>query len=93
MYHAFSVWSDDNWLKKHAGATLKEQEEAAEAEESAKRPAEDADEVKGSDCSMTIKRYHFAILLEKYQIKIIHENLFFGNTGIFCSFFFFFKSV
>ena len=40
-----SVWSDDNWLKKHAGATLKEQEEAAQAEESAKRPAEDTDEV------------------------------------------------
>ncbi|XP_071964556.1 peptidyl-prolyl cis-trans isomerase E-like [Antedon mediterranea] len=49
------VWSDDNWLKKHAGETLKNQEEGAEKEtdgESAaggtKRPAEDSDQAAGS---------------------------------------------
>ncbi|XP_072045736.1 peptidyl-prolyl cis-trans isomerase E-like [Amphiura filiformis] len=42
--HAKPVWSDDNWLKKHAGATLKEQEIEAEGDESNKRSAEDTDE-------------------------------------------------
>ena len=47
-HSSYTVWSDDNWLKKHAGATLKEQEKEAEGDESNKRPAEDADEVSKS---------------------------------------------
>ncbi|XP_033097971.1 peptidyl-prolyl cis-trans isomerase E-like isoform X1 [Anneissia japonica] len=47
------VWSDDNWLKKHAGETLKKQEETDETGDEStgggtKRPAQDADEAIGS---------------------------------------------
>ncbi|XP_071807405.1 peptidyl-prolyl cis-trans isomerase E-like [Asterias amurensis] len=47
--HSKAVWSDDNWLKKYAGATLKahDEQEKAEEGETGKRAATDADESAG----------------------------------------------
>nr|DAZ86630.1 TPA_inf: venom-related protein PPI [Conus judaeus] len=39
-----AVWADDNWLQKHAGETLEENQDKEEEEESNKRPAEDDSE-------------------------------------------------
>ena len=54
-HHYFvAVWSDDAWLKEHAGATLESEittteggdaAEGAEGESGVKRPAEDSDNV------------------------------------------------
>lgn len=45
----WSVWSDDNWLQKYSGATLKKDNEVAAGEDAAetvtgKRPAEESED-------------------------------------------------
>ena len=67
------VWSEDAWLRKHAGKTLEEEPQAAEGDSSAKRANEgDAEEGEGEGKPPAKKRANPRVFL---KIRIGSENL------------------